>query len=205
MKYLKFILKTGLFGLIQLPFMLLGLIVVPLALPFAKEDIKTLATFKSYPHAGWWVLKELPIWAYPWSNSHDGSLGDKRGWWANEFDFKHDKFWPQFRWLVIRNPINNILRSKFFSCPVSQCDIEYQGKYLVSDHAEEDGLGWQFVTATHKETKKTYSGFYAVYLYPGSEDKGWRLRTGFKIKPSHNSETEDKGFGITFTPYKSID
>jgi hypothetical protein len=67
---------------------LLGLIVVPIALLFAKKD-----------------SEHLPHWAYPWCNEWDGINGRANdNAWVNRWGEEGvKKYWPRFLWSAIRN------------------------------------------------------------------------------------------------------
>lgn len=190
-----FILNWLFLFLIRLVLIVLGFIVVPVALLF--------------PQAGTSVsdgrpIMVLPGWAWVWSNDFDGALGDKRGWWdANApFGLGAHHFLSKFVWLAFRNPVNNLRRTDWFSCPVSSCFIDYAGSSVVED---KPGMGgWQFVTAEHERTEKTWHGFYWVHEW--NAERAFVIRLGFKIKPDHEVMAGEppKGFTIRLNPWKSI-
>jgi len=195
----QWLIKSIFLATLQIPLLLLSIVVVPLAILFAKDTGESIP-FRNPANKGNWKMRKLPNWAWIWSNDHDGTLGDKRGWWAKRWDFKPERFLPQLVWLIWRNPVNNLRNTKLYSCPVSICDISYIGKYVVSDNIGREG--WQFVKATSRDTGQAWYGFYAFWLYPWSNRIGLRIRIGFKIKPSHDSTTENKGFAFTMSPFK---
>lgn len=171
-----------------------GLVVVPLALPFA----------------GWGhsvddrrYIRVLPRWAWLWSNDFDGSLGDKRGWWDAHapFGLGASHWFSQFWWLAIRNPVNNLRRTAWGSCPVSECLIWYSGLRDVADKPGQ--YGWQLVTAVHRTTGKKWRGFYLAWeLTP---HRAFVVRLGFKIAPRHeNSGEPPKGFTFKINPWKAV-
>lgn len=173
---------------------LLGLVIVPVALLFPNG---AASVSDGRP------IVVLPDWAWLWSNSFDGSLGDKRGWWDKHTPFglgaKH--FFSQFWWLAIRNPVNNLRRTRIFSCPVSECYVDFVGQFEVADKPGK--TGWQFVTAEHKRTERTWHGFYGVWPYGNS--RAVVVRLGFKIKPEHEITHElPKGFTFRVNPWKKI-
>ena len=173
---------------------IMGLFIVPIALLF--------------PNGGTSVsdgrpIIVLPDWAWLWSNDFDGASGDKRGWWNEHAPFglgsKH--FLSKFWWLAIRNPVNNLRRTRLFSCPVSKCYIDFVGQREVAD---KPGLtGWQFVTAEHERTEQTWHGFYGVW--PWGQGRALVVRLGFKIHPAHEGTKEQpKGFCFRINPWKKI-
>lgn len=80
--------------LYDLPMMVLGWFIVPIAILFEKND-------------------QLPIWAWPWGNKDHGNDGDAF------YDKVYDgvignptTFWQKYTWLAFRNPTFN--SSKYF-------------------------------------------------------------------------------------------
>lgn len=109
---------------IDLPMMLLGLVVVAVALPFASND-------------------QLPKWGWPWDNADHGIDGDDfwivskgagRGWWAS------------YQWLALRNPTFNF--SKYILGLVATGEYTYTGTPLdangESQIGDKTGPGWSW-------------------------------------------------------------
>lgn len=77
------------FFIIKVPLVLLGAVIIPIALPFAKDD-------------------QLPNWAWLWDNAEDGINGPE--WYRLSYAPNHPiaKKFPRFWWLAFRNPVNNL-------------------------------------------------------------------------------------------------
>lgn len=189
-----FVLEWFFLILIRLVLILAGLVVVPLALPFREMGTSVSDGRR---------IVVLPKWAWLWSNDFDGAQGDKRGWWKEHapFGLGAAHWFSMFVWLAIRNPVNNLRRTDWYSCPVSECDIWFAGKETVED---KPGMtGWQFVTAEHFKSESQWHGFYLVHPWTGFH--AFVIRVGFKIKPSHEGTLEPrKGFTVRINPWKSI-
>lgn len=199
MKHFKHIIYTLLYSfclfVIRLPLWILGFIIVPFALLFAKEDKSTL-------NENGWSMKKLPKLFWIWGNDKDGCYGDHAGRWMNrDSSFKNGRLYlNQFVWCAWRNPVNNLRHTKLFSCKLSQMtDSGYFGQYKVNDRFYEDGYQLVWV----KIGKLLQCGIYYTRQW-GNSDKGIRLRIGFKIKPNHDNNTEDKGFTTSFNPIKNF-
>lgn len=65
---------------------IIGYITVPIGISIAKKV--------SLPKLFWW-----------WDNQHDTRFGNQK--WKDKWGGKVFKFWPQFLWLHIRNPLHN--------------------------------------------------------------------------------------------------
>lgn len=190
-------------AVIRLAFIVVGLFVVPLALPFAREH-------ESDRNPAWesWRLIRLPAWAWPWDNLRDGAMGDVRGWyWFEGYPAIFDRLpesWQEFvkawYWLGIRNPANNISRyARFVGCNVDHARVFLlAGREYVRD--DSGGEGWQFVTAEGRVFR--YYGFYWV-----SRSRVFGrmpvIRLGHKIEPRHNDvywgDAPQKAWkGVTF-------
>jgi len=181
--------KSTLTYLVGIPVTLLGLIVVPLALPYRKEHPETLKPFTDPAQLpGVWVLVTLPFWAKWWSNEFDGAWGDKRGWWNTYCRTNYKKgcaaFYSMFQWLAIRNPAN------YYSRVVSGCDVS---KCIVTciagqELADEDTPGWSFLVATEESGKRYHL---LQFWIPLTKTHGILGRFGWKIKMSHNGTAPD--------------
>lgn len=94
----------------QIPLVILGWFVVPVALLFAQPV-----------HNGERWLMRLPSWALWFDNIYDGADGDKRNWWRDNCsteawfgwfpDLKNTDFMARYWWLAFRNPLNNWKRN----------------------------------------------------------------------------------------------
>lgn len=178
--------------LVRLVLIAAGLVVVPLALPFADwassvDDNRPITI--------------LPRWAWLWSNDFDGAMGDKRGWWDAHapFGLGAQHWFSQFWWLAIRNPANNLRRTPLGSCPVSDCMIFWEGNRDVAD--KPGRFGMQFVEAVHRLSGRKYHGFYWTKRL--TDTRCFVVRLGWKIQPSHEGEEEPpKGFTFKINPWK---
>lgn len=144
---------------VRVVLILLGLLVVPLALPFIHKG-SPWVPFTQAP--GNWCLIKLPAWAWIWSNDRDGALGDKRGWWHLNapFGLGAHHWFSMFFWLALRNPANNMRFTPLLGCPVTECDFRYWGDENVEDRPGQGGR--RLLLATHKTSGRSYYGFYWV-------------------------------------------
>lgn len=174
----------------NLVLVLAGLLVVPLALPFAGPGVSV---------SDGRAILNLPMWAYIWGNDFDGAWGDKHGNWKGVFGFDKYHFVSMFWWLAIRNPANNMRRIGLWQCPVEGSSCSVIGKSAVRDAPGEGG--WQFVTFTN--AGKDYYGFYLVHEW--NAERAFVVRLGFKIQPSQiGSGDQPKGFTFKVNPWKNI-
>ena len=180
---LRAALQWALFLPLRVTLILLGLVVVPLALPLLKAQGAAVPFIQA---PGNWWLATLPGWAWLWSNDRDGALGDKRGWWHMNTPFGLGAYhwFSQFWWLAIRNPANNMRFSPWFSCPLMECDYQFWGDEVVKDRPGEGGR--RLLLATHKVTGRRYYGFYGVWQL--SATRALVLQLGFKPEPSDRAE-----------------
>jgi len=159
----------------------LGLIIVPTALVFAKEEDG---------------VRRLPSWASLWDNPDYGTYGNnsyQTNKAYNPLFYKNPKgFWSQYYWLCIRNPVNGATRSKLFSVSQSDCDfVRYTGNIKVDNYL----LGFQFVYA--KSGARLYTG---VYLY----NKYGEYRIGFKLLPDEPKRSRRTGMTFIINPLKNL-
>ena len=151
----------------------LGLFVVTLALPFAKEEGDRLPSG--------WRMKKLPMWAWLWSNDHDGAYGDKYGNYQSKAGWG---FWAQWNWLAWRNSFNNgdryVLGFNFDEI----FRLEWTGS---SSDAQSGGIGWTYFRAY------TRNG----HIYPGliwnSLNRQWTIFAGWKIHRTKSDTAKDIG------------
>lgn len=185
---------------------LLGVLVVPLALPLIKVQ-GPVVPFTQAP-GNWW-LATLPSWAWLWSNDRDGALGDKRGWWHLNAPFGLGAYhwFSQLWWLAIRNPANNMRFSPWFSCPLTECTYRYWGNETVKDRPGQGGQ--RLLLATHRQTGRRYYGFYGVWQW--SAARAVVVQLGFKPEPSdwledYRDDPSRQWKGLTFeiNLYKDI-
>ena len=190
--------------LIRLPLILLGLIVVPIALPFRRTELR-YKDGQPFEHV------DLPGWAWLWSNERNGALGDQRGWWDANTPFGDSRsFMSMFWWLAIRNPVNNMRFTSAFSCNTEVTHVEVlAGNNVVDDGDDRRGFGWQFLRGTADGSGlKRYYCFRFVGFEWGSE-RVFDIELGHKIKLDHNEkyyhEGENqkawKGFTFVINPF----
>lgn len=214
MKWYDFILAPAqwlVLAFIELLLFVLGLVVIPLALPFRTVHVDTAAPFIDNPGNGNWMLVTLPRWAWIWSNDRDGALGDRRGWWDANAQFKGgcwsvlNMWW----WLAIRNPTNNTRFLKFMSVDMTTPGLTatYIGDAYVRDKV---GFGgWQFVKV--EAGWSTWYGLYFVHEYKSWAKHGLVVRMGFKVNPGDvledwSADPQVASIGATYrvNPFKSI-
>lgn len=170
-------------ALLRVPVILLGLLVVPAALPFRRE----LASNREGLYWPGWKLVRLPWWAWPWDNLRDGCMGDVRGdYWFREYhgflDWLPNKWVPFAKmawWLAIRNPANNFSR---FMRP-NAVDVRTLKISLLAGHWGVDKTmhtSWQFVMGQGAAFR--YYGFYCLIPFRGGHIN---IRVGHKIEPKH--------------------
>jgi hypothetical protein len=176
---------------------LVGFFVVPIALRKAKDVGEPLYGNYAYSEGNeeryLWQERHLPKWAWLFDNDSDGTLGDKRGWWRHERCEGHpESFWNQYRWLALRNPVNNLRRIWPFFMDGTGMEKEYIGDYRVDD---DTGMGgWHFVWSGWR------TGFYLIKEY-GFMNRSLEIRTGWKLRPGPQ---EKIGFTVLIHPWRRL-
>ena len=200
MKYVYFILcviQALIIQVIQLPFMIAGIFIIPIALLFRKEGAAYyVVDFAG--HKDCYNMVNLPSWAWLWDNEWDGAMGDDQlRYWNRDRPecLAGSGFLKMYFWLAFRNPINNLSRF-YFSCDVSKETPKLiAGDFDVRDKKGYEG--WQLVRAGWK------LGFY--YVQANNKPKAWVSRIGFKIEPRAVMQVWDdpkKALkGCTFKPF----
>ena len=160
---------------IKLLAVVIGLIAVPLAIPFGyvTEPPSREGRSDRNVYSGW-TFRTLPSWAqWLWGN-------DKYGAYGNYFwDDMHDdpeEYWPQFVWLAVRNPANNLNNFALFKPKISSVDVIVYGAQEVSDTQGKAGL--QLATAGW------LAGLY--WILPYGNGRSLKVRLGFEISPKTN-------------------
>lgn len=184
---------------------LLGLIIIPIALPFARDS-------ETEKRENGWALRQLPSWAYLWSNKDDGSLGDKEGNWAhNDLDCadftKARKLWNQYVWLAWRNPVHNLCSTWLYNANFKRIkSVGYAGAYDVDNRYNDNGsvkTGFNVVWATGNWLYLR-CGINIIMRY-GKSDRCLRIRLGYKVLPNHQDNHPDAvTWTMTISPYKRI-
>jgi hypothetical protein len=178
---------------VRLLAIIVGLFLVAVALPFRRLG-RSVSDGRP--------IINLPGWAWLWDNAHDGMLGDKRLWWAQNtpFGWPVDSYLAMWWWAAIRNPANNMRLLAMFSAPVDGAKIRYRGDYTVEDKPGFDG--WQLCWS--EMDGRRWFGFYLVHCW--SLDRAFVIRLGFKVKPEHSGRTDEPRKGLTFkvNPFKKI-
>lgn len=175
-----------------------GIFVVPIALPFSRE----VFTYRG-------LIEILPDWAWIWSNDRDGALGDIRGWWEDNCVFwgGPNNFLNRWWWLAFRNPVNNMRFIRLISVNMREAKtILLAGQPLV--HDSQHIYGWNFLKADGP--KFHYYSFHWISK-PWLKGHVAHFRIGHKIEMWHNGYdwTDDpqkawQGFTVSFSLYKKV-
>jgi len=176
------LLAFPLLAITKIALSLLGFIVIPIALPFAK----VVFSDKEPPYPGW-EYKILPQWAnWIWGNDKYGTMGNKTQ--VGEF-FAPESFMAQLIWLAWDNPANNLHNYSWFA-PVLVADKVY-GNPDVNDTKAIAGCqlvlsGW-------------VAGFYWIVPY-GNMKRCLRIRLGYKI----GDKLKSSGLSVLPNPYSKF-
>lgn len=162
---------------IRIILIIIGLVIVPMALPFRKHHLDTRKNFTEHNRTKFWELVTLPKWAWIWSNDRDGALGDKRGWWDKECGDSRS-FSCMFKWLALRNPAHNTTFTAL-SSNVCKSAVVCIGGLLEQDFKDIDD-GWQLL-------KTAGSRIPRYHLYIVKPKIGLYVNIGHKIKLKHNN------------------
>lgn len=193
--------RAACLALIKAVLIIVGLIVVPLLLPFRKTDETT-----RLPNG--WAFSNVPGW---FGNPFDGLYGDKRGWWigvcraAGRDPYGYLSMWL---WAAVRNPVNAWSRL-VAGCDVSRCEVK---KVWGADAVvEEPGRGGAQYLVAHRDDGKLYPRFFAVVPWFFDPAHAVMLDVGWKIKLSHNGTAPDakpsdryKGLVFTASVWKTL-
>jgi|GEM_PF-807887 len=200
-----FALQIALLLPLRIASILLGLLVVPLALPFRVVHHGTAKPFSQT--SGNWCLVTLPAWAWLWSNDRDGAVGDQRGWWHQNAPFGLGAYhwFSMLVWLAFRNPANNLRFTRLFGCPVLETSCTWWGQEEVEDDPGKGGI--RFLMAWSGIAP--YYGLYWVWQW--SERRALVVQLGFKPEPSDwledysgDESRQWKGFTFEINPVKNI-
>jgi len=170
---------------------LVGIFIVPIALPFAREEHLKHSLIKKQLYYAW-EYKRLPkIFAW-WDNADYGVQGNDvfRREAYNPFHERVGGFLSNWYWLAIRNPANGLYKTRLFSVVPKELDyMAWLGSQLVDNNKP----GWQFVFG--RKGRRLYTG---LYYYKGSGE----YRFGFKLLPTER--TREREIGLTFiaNPFK---
>lgn len=185
--------------IIQVPFILLGVLVVPLALLFRKKGISIREG---------WKTEFLPPVFWLWDNKMSGAWGDK-GWRTEHHPDDYDKFWVMWWWLAIRNPINNL--TYFMGVNGNVIGKKVWGNEETADIIGREGWTYNEVRVEGEEI--FYPQYYIVFPYRRIfkhrffEDKCVRILLGWK---NFNVRTYDLPkminyeFTISVNPLKEL-
>lgn len=167
---------------------LLGLFVVAIALPFAKESTPpALPSTVNRTVADGWKYIALPKWAnWLWGNDKYGAEGN---WFWNG-----KTFWKRYVWLALRNPANNLQRYSLFRFDTDPKEVRWIGDKLVDDVRGFSGfqIAWQ----------GWHSGLYWIIPYKNI-DKCLRIRLGYKINPC-SKKSESAALSVLIHPYANF-
>ena len=190
--------RALLIAIIGIPVTLAGLIVVPIALHFAKTDFYRT---KFTQYEGWWAMTSLPGWARFWDNPVDGAQGDQRGWW-NNYCLQHygkpaTAFWCMFQWLAVTNPANYWSRVTT-GVDEARCErsLKAEGRYWKL---------WQAV----RDDGVVFPLFEGAIPLGKTPNKGVNWRIGWKIDldvitPDMPPSERFRGSVFRIRPYASI-
>ena len=170
-----------LLAIIKIACLLTGLIVVLLALPFAK----VVASSQEPPYPGW-EYKVLPQWAnWIWGNDKYGCYGNVTmlNKWNNP-----KSFIAQYRWLAWDNPANNLLNFSLFA-PVLIAEKIYGTKDVNDVQAK---AGCQLVLCGW------VAGLY--WIVPYGNNRCLRIRLGYKI----GDTLKRSGLSVLINPYNKF-
>ncbi len=167
---------------------LLGLFVVAIALPFAKEDfppdLPDTVTRTVSPD---WKYVRLPKWAdWLWGNDKYGAEGN---WF-----WPMGTFWSRYSWLALRNPANNLQRYFIFRFDTNPEEVKFLGDKIVDDVRGLAGL--QIVWQDWK------AGLYYILPYK-NRDKCLIVRLGYKINPM-SKKPESAALSVLIHPYANF-
>jgi hypothetical protein len=196
-------------GLLRVFLIILGLFIVPIAIPFAVKQ-------KSNSDAGQEILTYNGLF-WLWGNDHDGLLGDRRAKWSRIwFEEVHPKlkwlswtklvtpktecFMAKYIWAAFRNPANNLRFCKLYKCDLERCEPQdWVGDKVVSDRVGRAGK--HFIWAYPRKSMLPYCGYYCVRMWSEKQIKCIRIRLGFKID-AH--DTDAVGFCTVISLYKEV-
>ena len=187
--------------------LILGFFLVPVGLPFLKEEESVSDGRKIY---------NLPKWLWLWGNDADGANGDKRLWWDKNCDalaffglfpwlrskginaptLTSGHWLAQYWWLAFRNPANNLRYVPYISCQPINTVVRYFGQEKVKDKLGMEG--WQLVFAIDRKYPFAWCGLYWVIKFPNS-NHGLRIRLGYKVEPDDRYKDQSIGFAISIS------
>ncbi|WP_286237996.1 DUF7338 family protein [Neptuniibacter halophilus] len=189
MRLLKYVLQLIFIDCILLN-LLPALILIPAG--FFLIPIAMCWRYEAEPKAGHpvhqahWRYIRLPKWALIWEGEN-GLMGDgTRIHSAPDIDGDDipdpGSWWAMYCWAAFRNPLGgwDRLVSGFHLNATDM--IKYYGAFEVDDVSGR--YGWQMVI-THGQ-RRTVTGFYWVVRI--SSGKCFRLRMGYKVKPSYKGK-----------------
>ena len=167
---------------------LLGLVVVPLAIPFGHTPVEIPSRFGKSERKVYkgWQYRALPSWAqWLWGSDKYGAYGNY--FWPDIHP--NPKSWyAQFMWLAVRNPANNLNNFSLFKPVIRIGDIDWIGDTEVSD--TKGKAGFQLVTA------EWLAGLY--WILPYGNGRSLKVRLGFEISPTTNGAVS---LSVVIHPY----
>lgn len=162
---------------------LLGLIVVPLVLPFSKIDERPFNKYRpelvgSVNTYDGWVYERLPYpFHYIWGSDNYGNNGN----WI--FERYHPvSFWRKFDWLAIRNSASNWGYLPFNRFMTKGENIEYVGTKIIDDNKGITGARF-----TWDKTSPWRSGFVILIRY-GKTNRAFWWRLGWFQDPARDED-----------------
>lgn len=174
----------------RLFFIVTGWFIVPIGLIFERDDVS-----RSDGRA----IKNLPKWLWIYGNDHDGTTGDKRGWWDENapFGLGENHWFSKWWWTALRNPANNLRHVPFFSAPVRDADVV--GGYYGNPDIGRNGIGYCLTWAKREDGWYRWFGFIGKLPYSKKSSKCFYLRFGFKFWYSDILDKDyESNYGQTF-------
>lgn len=166
-------------GFVKVISAVLGLVMVPIGVRWFLVDQPISREGEWHD----WQLLNLEGIFWPWGNDRDGALGDPNKKW---FLITHRKFgkhptdyYCMVRWLMARNPANNLMRyTKFLAVNTATSVITVLAG--SKSDIDDDKLGWQWLKAN--------DGFLNYYKFEWTfklKDKTFHVLLGHKFDIRH--------------------
>lgn len=196
MKHIKNILKIIFIFLINLFFMVIGFLILPITVLFRKQTININSTSNQECFKWKWLDKI-------YGNKYDG-FGDT----YYKRDYPVDTYWSRLNWCMLRNPTHNLGLSLGVDNKVI-VGLETSGNPNVTDDPFEENEGLKF-----QECWDSEGNYYPMYYYCKlwrniipfnlySGDRGFRLLMGYKnFCVKELNEVYEYGCVCVITPFK---
>ena len=158
---------------------LLGLVIVPLVLPFSKRDERPFVKYRPEligtvnTYDGWYYERLPYPFHYIWGSNTYGNNGN----WIWE---RHHpvSFWRKYDWLAIRNAASNWGYLPFNRYMTEGKNIVYFGSKIIDDNKGITGVRF-----TYDKTSPWRSGFVILLRY-GKSNRAFWWRLGWLQDPN---------------------